>query len=217
MLFENCFMIVVEDSEASNYYASYCIPSWEKAGLKVKKFPAITPKTLVKQKELRFTKYSHARKYLNLNLKAEITDTEKAVWYSHFKLWQECCFLNQEILIMEHDSFLEHPEKLWKNDNYGIIFYDKAAMGSYAIKPWFAKKLVEVSMDTEITAGPYSFIHGFALHEKIVDKVVNSSHKKYVPCSNQVMSSKYGNTVEHYCNIHPEHWSQDKFHKFIEI
>lgn len=207
------YMIVVEGNEASEYYANYCVPSWESFGLKVKRHRATTPKDLKKRNELKFFKYSKNAKYVEKNINAEITDTEKSVWYSHFFLWQECCFLNKPILILEHDTFLEHPERLWFDEKYNIIFFDKAAMGSYIITPKFAYRLIESAMNTTIGGGPYGFISTF----KPKDLVVNDQHKKYSAASNQVMSEKYGNTIEHYCNLHPEHWSAKDFHNFIII
>ncbi len=206
-------MIVVEGNEASEYYSNYCIPSWEKIGLKVEKFKAVTPDDVPKIKEIRFEKYSTNLKYLNRGLKAEITDTEKAVWCSHFKVWEECCYSNEPILVLEHDTFLEYPENLWYDESYDIIFFDKAAMGSYIITPKFAKKLIDRVFVSRIGGGPYGFIASMGPS----DTIVNERHSKYNPASNQVMSEKYGNTVMHYCNLHPEHWPSEDFHKFILI
>lgn len=213
----NGYMIVVKDSEASIYYSNYCMPAWKEHLKDVVIYDAVTPKTFNKYKELKFDKYSEQLKYRKYNIKAEITETEKACFQSHFNLWMECCFLKTPIMILEHDAILVKPENLWYEENYGIIFYDDAAMGSYIIQPWFAKMLIEHCISIQLSTGPYSIIHLMAMQYKIKHKVVNKSHKNFKAASDQVMSKKYGNTIEHYCNLYPEYWSPEKFHKFIEI
>ena len=210
------YMIVVKDNPASEYYASYCLPEWRKH-FNIEIFDAITPKTMKKVSGLTFTKYSLNYKYTSNNIKAEITDTEKACFCSHYALWLDCCFLGKPILILEHDAYLLHPEKLWYDDKYGIIFYDNAAMGSYIIQPWFAERLVKHLLESSISCGPYALIHSFKHKENIVSLVVDKTHKMFTAASDQVMSKKYGNTIEHYSNLHPEHWTKKYFHKFIEI
>jgi hypothetical protein len=129
----------------------------------------------------------------------------------------ECCFKQEPLVILEHDCFLKKPDNLWYHDNYGIIFYDDAAMGSYVIQPWFAKMLVKFCMDITISSGPYSIIHILGFKTNMLHKIVNKSHRKFKPASCQVMSKRYGNTIEHYSNLHPEHWPDDSFYKFTEI
>lgn len=209
-----CYMIVVNGNAASEYYADYCTPTWEAAGIKVERFRAFTPDDLPKLHELRFTEYRTDGKYLKLGLKADITPTERACWYSHFALWQEACYLREPILILEHDTYLEHPEKLWYDPSYGMIFYDKAAMGSYVIQPDFAKELVTRCIDSIIGCGPYGHI---ASYRDWKNNVVNERHKKYIACSNQVMNDDLGNTIDHFCNRYPEHWPPEKFHEFKKI
>ena len=210
-------MIVIKDNEASEYYADYCSLSWESIGLKINRFDAFVPKDLVNLNELSFTKYSSGVKYLRRNLKAEITETEKACFYSHYSLWKKCAIENKPIFVIEHDSILEKPEKLWYDDSCGIIFFDRAAMGSYVINPWFAKKLVDFVKEIEINGGPYSIIHRFALRSQYKELIINDQHKLYDPASRQVMSRKFGNTIEHYCNLHPEHFPKEDFHQFKMI
>lgn len=213
----NSYMIVVKDSEASVYYSNYCITLWKEHLKDVTIYDAVTPQTLNKYKELKFAKYSAQLKYTKKNIKAEITQTEKACFQSHFNLWMECCFLQKPIVILEHDAFLKRPENLWYDDNYGIIFYDDAAMGSYVIQPWFARMLVEYCMNVTMEVGPYGTIHDFGIKNKLTKKIVSNNHHKFNPSSVQVMSKKYGSTVKHYVTLHPEHWPTDYNYKFTEI
>lgn len=212
------YMIVVKSSDASTYYANYCIPSWESVGTSVCIFPAVTPDNLSMCSDLRFARYSSMVKYVKKNIKAEITPTEKSCWCSHFVLWKRCVEMNEPILIIEHDSLLIDKTRLWCDEYYGIIFYDKAAMGSYMIYPWFAKTLVDVAMCTKISTGPYAFIATVADMLGLKDRVVNDQHSKYNPASNQVMSNKYGNTIDHYSNLHPEIFPKQTYgHEFVVI
>jgi hypothetical protein len=213
----DCYMIVIKDNEASEYYANYCTKRWEVFGLHVKRFDAIVPADLKNLTELRWTQYSMSKKYLKRNLKAEITDTEKSCFYSHYMLWKKCIEQNVPFMILEHDSYLEKPENLWYNSKYGIIFFDKAATGSYIIFPWFAQKIVKRLETATITSGLYAFIAAFAYSERLQNKVVNSMHEKYLPASNQVMSEKYGNTIEHFCTSNRDFFKKQQFHKFKKI
>ena len=208
-----CYSIVIKGDERSEYYYEYCKPSWERLGVTVNKFNAVTPSTLKREKELNFKPYSGATKYVRKGLKVEITPTEKACFYSHFKLWQHAAFSNKPIMILEHDSFLEKLENMWYDDKYGIIFYDAAAMGSYVIQPNFARDLILWLYSQKIDGGPYSYIYEFGLENKRSEDIVNDRHSLYNVASNQVMSRKYGNTIEHYSNGR----SEFKQHNFIII
>lgn len=208
-------MIVIKDNEASEYYANYCTKNWEIFGLEVKRFDAIVPKDLESLKELKWEKYN--ARYLDKNIEAEFTDTEKGCFYSHYMLWKKCIEKNEPIMVLEHDSYLENPENLWFDSKYGIIFYDKAATGSYVIFPWFAKKIIDYLKDININYGLYGTIHKFADKEKIRDKVVNVKHKNYKAASNQVMSDKHGNTIEHFSTSNRHLFKPNSFHKFKKI
>lgn len=210
-------MIVIKDNEVSEYYADYCIKSWKKYGIDVKKFNAIVPKDLPNLNHIQWFTYSTQLKYKNLNIDAEITDTEKSCFYSHYMLWKKCATKNVPIMIIEHDSYLDKPENLWFDLEYGMIFYDKASMGSYIIFPWFAKILTEYVERYKIGGGPYATIANCAMKNKLQNEIVNIKHKKYKAASNQVMSDKYGNTVEHYCTLNPEQFDPEAFHEFIKI
>lgn len=203
----NAQMIVIKDNLASTYYANYTKKSWESFGIKVNFFDAVTPQKLSKIKEINFSKYSSSSKYTSRKIKKIITDTEKACWYSHYLLWEKCYFSKEPLLILEHDAILIYPENLWFDDSYGIIFFDAAAMGSYIITPKFAEELLISARTAKISLGPYGFISRF-------NDVVNSSHKKFKVASDQVMSKKYGNTVDHYEGLNPNEFIH---HKFIII
>lgn len=208
-------MITISGDEKSQYYYQYCAPSWNNLKINVDKFKAVVPSDLKFQHELQFSQYSSSSKYVQQKVQATITETEKACFYSHFKLWQEAVYLNEPIIILEHDCLLLEPEKFWVDDEYGIIFYDKAAMGSYIIYPWFATQLVKYCMGNTISTGPYAMIEMMCRETGIMDKLVNVQHKMFTPISDQVMSRKYGNTVTHYSDIDKSRTY--KQHDFIMI
>lgn len=214
----DCYMIVIKDNEASEYYADFCSESWECFGIKVKRFDAITPKNLSEVNNLKWSKFSNQQKYIRRNLKVLITETEKACFMSHYLLWKKSAETNKPILILEHDVWLEKPNKLWYDEKCGIIFFDRAAMGSYVINPWFAKRLIEyIKNIKKILSGPYALIYNFSNEKNYTSLVINDCHKLYDPASRQVMSRKYGNTIEHYCNLYPEHFPKEHFHQFKMI
>lgn len=209
-----CYAIVINGNEKSEYYHQYCKGSWEDGlNVKVEKFNAVTPDTLKRHKELTFARYSSAPKYISKGLKIEISPTEKACFYSHFKLWEMSALSFEPILILEHDAFLESPKNFWYDENYDIIFYDKAAMGSYVIQPHFARDLIEYLYSKEISYGPYSHIYSFGVETNRSSKIVNDKHPMYRVASNQVMSRKYGNTIDHFSNGKKEY----RQHEFIMI
>lgn len=215
--FIDCYMIVIKGNEASEYYANYCKRSWENFGINVNVFDAIVPDDLQSLNKIRFTKYSSGTKYVSKNIEAEITDTEKSCFYSHYMLWEKCIKDNSPILVLEHDAYLEHPNKLWFDMNYGMIFYDNGATGAYIIFPWFAKLLLDYIKTHRISSGPYSSIEDCSIFYNARDALVNKKHKKFEAASNQVMSDKYGNTIEHFCNLNPELFNPEAFHKFKKI
>lgn len=213
----DCYIIVIKNNEASEYYANYCIKSWSSFGLDVKIFDAVIPEMLPNLTYLKWTKYSTQDKYRNKGLKVKITDTEKACFTSHYLLWRKSAIENKSIFILEHDAYLEKPENLWYDENCGIIHFDKAAMGSYVIMPWFAKKLINEIKTIKIGTGPYGYLLNFSVLANLREKYINQSHPLYVAASNQVMSKKYGSTVEHYYNSDPNLIKEFGLHKFKMI
>lgn len=92
-----CYMIAISGNETSEFYSQVCKESWEKRGFAVDHFEAVVPETMPTDGELKFGLHKGRR---------EFTPTEKAIWYSHFRLWQLCVETNEPIHVIEHDSFL---------------------------------------------------------------------------------------------------------------
>lgn len=209
-------MIVIKHCEKSNYYADYCIPSWSDYGFRVNKFDAETPESIKEKENLSFAQINHSSKYFSHNLKVAITETEKACWYSHFMLWKMCIELNDPIMILEHDAYFYKPENFWMDlIAYDLIFYDKAAMGSYVITPSAANSLVDYYSKNRITTGVFAGVHNCYINKKFKKLVHAHFTTKIEPCVNQVYSRKYKNTIHHPSEDYPNiKWRQ---HEFIYI
>jgi len=90
------WMIVIRDNPISILHMEKSLPSWK--NYKIEIFNAVTPKDLSFLNELFFYK-----KWSSGN---SFTDTEKAVWYSHFLLWKQCFYEKKPLIVIEHDSIL---------------------------------------------------------------------------------------------------------------
>ena len=90
------WMIAISHSEISQMYVKQCSPSWKNYNLNL--FEAITPRSLSSLNELSFFSKRYSTR--------PFSDTEKAVWYSHYFLWKKCWEEKKPLIIIEHDSIL---------------------------------------------------------------------------------------------------------------
>jgi hypothetical protein len=143
------FMIVMTGHPISDMYKRLVTPSWR--GKKIHFFEAVTPKDLPYKTALKFGK-----KVTRKNTR-EFTDTEKAVWYSHYELWCKCIQLRESILILEHDSMLTKPLPDLKGKTHKFLSYVYAPDGKtpvmapgsgYFITPVSAQVLVANAVAT---------------------------------------------------------------------
>ena len=96
------YVITIKGLKPSETIAKRCIESAELVGIKVKSFPAFTPKD---DPVARF-------KDRQLPLHNFVADSEKYSRYenvlscflSHYTLWQQCAAFNEEVMILEHDA-----------------------------------------------------------------------------------------------------------------
>lgn len=194
-------MIVINKHPVSEFYYNHCITSWKEAGFNVERFKASTPESINRAPDLFFASYNDQRKYIEKKLRVPFSETEKACFTSHYRLWETCVLLNEPILILEHDTELHTPSNLWvdTSSKYGFVSFDEAAMGCYVLYPWFAKFLIEACRAADIFCGPLGFIREIARRKNILDKIIFKSHnKKFQAASNQVMSTTHGRTIDHY-------------------
>ena len=113
-------MIRIKGDVVSEKYVRYCKDSWTGFGLRY--FDAITPKDLPNiksmlepgQKELTFGKRGNG---------VDLTDTEKACFYSQYKLWLKCANENVPILVLEHDAWCAKPGHISYNPHLQVQFF----------------------------------------------------------------------------------------------
>ena len=94
-------MIQNQSNEISRYYTELVLPSWEKHGYDVNMFEAVYPPLDEKHQYLNFGRYEVGDR--------ELTEGEKAGWYSHLELWRECYDKGEPISIIEHDVMCVKP------------------------------------------------------------------------------------------------------------
>lgn len=181
-------MIRMKDSKTSREYASYCANSWQ--GFNLKFFDAITPETLPQQSGLTFGKRGDR----------ELTDTEKACFYSQYILWKKCAIENVPILILEHDAWLENPSAITYNPYLQVQFFGQHAMEAVMINPNFAEKLLSVCKRKPVT-GPMTLVDTilgfFNKRTQSRDALPHARYMgKYAPVRT-VIDPSLGTTVQH--------------------
>lgn len=110
------FMIAMKDHPISEMYRRHVMPSWK--GHQVNVYDAVTPKDLAYKTALRFGSAKITRKG-----KRAFTETEKAVWYSHYELWCRCLTIRESVLIIEHDSMLSKPLPELRGQTHKFLSY----------------------------------------------------------------------------------------------
>ena len=163
-------MIFLENNPISEKYKSIVSQSWINAGFHIDYYQGITPDTFSHSvKELKFGKKATGR-----NKGRDFTETEKAIWYSHIKMWDIASRKASPFIIIEHDvMLLEHIDKidierydilglchnglLSKNPHRG---YRVSAGGAYMLKNNVAKKMLD-NLPDEITTNSDAYIHNY--------------------------------------------------------
>jgi hypothetical protein len=154
----NISMISISDHPISMMYKREVISSW--SDYKVKHFQAVTPKDLYLRHELKF----------GIKGDREFTETEKAVWYSHYDLWVQCYLSDKPLLIIEHDSKLVKPLPDMSKEGYKLLSYMTRDFGpakgqrlpsvgsGYYITPQFASRLIVKAITKPATQNSDGFI-----------------------------------------------------------
>lgn len=111
-------MIRIKEHPVSEMYARICKKSWDDLNYNVKYFDAVTPKDLVYRKEILFKE-------------GKFSDTEKAVWYSHFDLWKICASSGETMIILEHDSYLHNKIAELRGNEFKFLSYINRDFGRH--------------------------------------------------------------------------------------
>ena len=164
------WMIAISGNPISQYYRDIVVPTWEERGFKVNHFEAKTPKDLdIDCNFLPFTQ-KHSNKY---KVYVDFTETEKAVWYSHFFAWKKCWDEKKDIIVVEHDikllkdidprffltniSCFAHDERI--NEQGSVWARPKLAGGAYFLKPTAARELMRIRHHKKIIYNSDAWIH----------------------------------------------------------
>lgn len=171
-------MIRMKDHEKSEEYAEISRKSWEKEGFTVTYFDAITPETmtdiepiidfreklLLRPKELERQAMAKSKGY---EFKGIFSETEKAVWYSHVKVWEHVIETKEPTIICEHDALLNHVN--WDCENYdfytlsrnilGAGFYHPNLLRKFQLRLFNENDKIIVRMNPD--AYMYDFIHKY--------------------------------------------------------
>ena len=190
-------MIRIKDDIVSETYANYCKDSW--TGFNLRYFDAITPKDLpniksmleTNQRELHFGKRKNDE---------ELTDTEKACFYSQYKLWWKCAAENVPILVLEHDAWCAKPGHISFNPNLQVQFFGQHAMEAVMFHPEFCKKLIS-HVENHRISGPMTLVDGLLGYFNIKEQSrYGLPHARYMGKSapvHSVIDPTIGTTVMH--------------------
>ena len=189
---DEIYMIQNRNDEVSAYYSDQVIPSWDKFGYYVNMFDCVYPDTLHEYDYLEFDKYWGLR---------EMSEGEKAGWYSHTLLWIKCAMENKDIAIIEHDvecvAPLDFTERglnffcCYENnsewENYATRFIDHPYWGrdrkivpvthAYTLTPEIATDMLKLAVSKPLT----NFTDDFLLHYKGLDNVIDNVYNYTKP------------------------------------
>lgn len=214
-----CFIIVVKDNLASEFYFKQVQPLWNAIGIFPERFNAITPSTLPTG-VIEF-KRNYAYKYREKGGR-EFTETEKSCFFSHFLLWKKCIELREKIVILEHDCVPFNPDRLVYNKENWFKTFDKGAMGCYVIDPFFAELAIVRILKQGVCSGPLGELqhffaghftnaqHSFVVQEgKLFHNVVS---RNYFCAVTQIYHEKYRTSI-----IHGDHNPDNVWPYYIRI
>lgn len=184
-------MISISGNPISMYYRNYVMDSWTSKGYIVNHFEAVTPDDLSNYNFLKI-KRKHSNR---TKTTVDFTETEIAVWYSHFSTWKLCYDMNKPIIVIEHDI------KLLKDIDEEVYNYPIACLahvvrkgvqvklggGAYYITPKGAHELMKIKNHKEIVKNSDAWIHNRC----------DVLGKWFIEHSTQIKDDKIGVTVTH--------------------
>lgn len=100
----NIYMIRMSNNPVSMWYAGITWQTWNHVGYEVDIVEAVTPETM--------------GNFLTFDTKIigeevrEFTETEKAIFYSHLKVWEKIKDNDKPSIVLEHDAFYVSKDKL---------------------------------------------------------------------------------------------------------
>lgn len=161
------WMIAISGNPISMHYRNLVVDSWKQHGHVVNHFEAVTPDDLSndKYKILKFSRKQSVRTKKSVRF----TETEIAVWYSHFSTWKLCSEMNKSIIVAEHDIKLLQPveDEVYNYDVACLAHVTrrksteivKLGGGAYHITPKGANELLTIVKERKIIKNSDAWIH----------------------------------------------------------
>lgn len=203
----SAFIIVIKGDEKSEYYYNYVKDSWEKHGFNLQRFDAITPGNI--PDDIEFGKYNQSTKYTAFGIKKIIPESEKAAFFSHFKLWKHIANTNTyNNIIIEHDAYLEDFDlfkREWEDKKTPTKFFGLGA-SCYRIHPVVCKHIVNVCKHNLVESGPMSYTADAAFNMNMFtyDLTFPKLGGEWNLPVRHVYNEEMGNTIDHYSDLDPE-------------
>lgn len=131
------------------------LPLWEKQGFKINLFSAITPDTM----HGIIPQLNFNLKYLkNKHIPIPFSEPEKALFYSHYCLWEKSIRENKPLMILEEDAIpIKRIPKVWNVQRISIL--GKAISNGYIVTPIKSNALWEDAQKRNIKAQVDSFLY----------------------------------------------------------
>jgi hypothetical protein len=181
------YMIAIKGNEASEYYADYVTPLWNKLDIDIERFDAVTPQTLHE-----YPLVFGNRQDNNVTT----TQTERASTCSHYLLWKKCIEMNERIFVLEHDAY---PDPVVGDDFYDVSTYDYYGFApgnaAYVIDPLFANHLCCILESIVICGGTLAQVHHFSKSPWNV--MYDFTKMDFEMKVKQLISRRYGSTSNH--------------------
>ena len=190
MKLPHVYQIWIPDNRSSEYYSAYTRNSWKQQGFDLHLFEATTPEHLSDLSDLTFNDLK-----LGGRIVRPFSETEKAVWYSHYRCWKLCVELDVGIIVCEHDVRPIMPLKNIEWEQHGIIGLSHdhptrktLAGGAYYITPKIAQKMIDDIVEAVIAQNSDAYIHSRIARNGAFFKMHCKQIKKY---------DNYPATIEH--------------------
>ena len=195
----NIQMICISGNSISEYYSKICIEEWNRLGYNINKFEATTPSTRGNKLKFQDTKFSGN----------PFTETEMAVWESHYRLWEYAVEVGP-LYIIEHDTYPFKPLKNFSNMDFAIFsifprgrnrwlkYHEFVSPGSgYYLTKNTAKRLIELTHKRNIRENVDGHIHSnFRDFLAQTDEQFQKYHLPNVSCF-QIINDRIGTTISH--------------------
>ena len=194
--------IVITNNETSMWYYEKIIGTWEKyaPSFKRSRISATVPDSIERHNQIVDLPFFRKAPMREMQIWRDFTPTEKAVWYSHARMWKQCLDNDQPYIIVEHDCLADSlidKNKLAPFDMVvmsrrcnkpdGKPVWQAASAAAYYITPPIAKILLE-KMPNPIVENVDGWIHSVCEQRGEFNlKLARQSRP----------NPKYGNTIDH--------------------